>query len=109
MEATTVVYNGAYAEWKVEEDQYNSDWRIITQSGSTERLCLPPGSWTVYTRNNVEIPCDPYNWLPEGMYECDSVRQWGRDLSTGVNGYVEFNAVDNCDSVSPYLTRRGPG
>ena len=87
IEATTYVNGGQVARWKVEEDQYSSDWRTITQNGSVELLCLPSGqSFSVMMRGT----CD------EGGYGCS----WGGDGPWG-GGHVEFSAVDQGCYWSP--------
>ena len=85
VEATTFVFQGEVARWKVEEDQYNSDWRSITQNGAVELLCLPSGVFsTVLMRRTCS---DNY---------CPGHTPWGAD-EFGNGGHVEFRTtVDGC-------------
>ena len=89
VEATTVVYAGEAAEWKVEDDQRNGDWRTISQNG-TELLCLPSGSNSMVYMRNPYKSCSQYG-------NCYDRTQWGRD-EDGYTGFVRFTAVDSCDS-----------
>ena len=84
IEATTYVTGGQVARWKVEEDQYSSDWRTITENGSVELLCLPSGQ-----RFSVML-----------LRTCDESYCWGADEPWG-GGHVEFSTVDRGCYWSP--------
>ena len=92
VEATTYVYQGEVARWKVEDDQYNNHWRNITQSGSVELLCLSSGG-SSYSTVMMRRTCDD-NY-------CPGHTPWGADQD-GNTGHIMFSPVGGRCGVSAY-------